>query len=1476
MRARIKCAPPGSSSSRPQRAGHRFNCKSNPDSNCHQDKRVMPDARMAPKTSAGHRDEWSRFRRANMLAPSTVILASILLLSQSQRAPPTAAAINIAAQQNLGPTNHSVVHEIVRHTSSNNHHSPASPLSSNFVKLVGSNNTNSNVRTFNFATGHFASLRQNSKPNQSSELNASNKSSDNQQQNQKKGLFEKICIGTANRMSGQHNKTDHYQNLAERYRNCTYVIGNLEITWLEKGPDNKPVDLTFLESIREITGYLLIAYVEVEKIRMPNLQIIRGRDLFRLNNGQKEEFAMFLIENELKTLELPNLREILAGSVGSYNNRNLCYIRSIDWDEILNWPMYRSVFVYNGTQPSCPECDNACDGHCWGEGADMCQKFSKTNCSPQCSQGRCFGNQPRECCHLFCAGGCTGPKQTDCLACKNFYDDGECIQECPSMMRYNPSKFLWEANPNGKYAFGATCVKECPEHLLRDNGACVRNCPPNKRSNNGECVPCGGPCPKNCQGVEVVHSGNIDQLINCTVIEGSITILDTSFTGYAEVYSNNTIGTRYKPMHPSRLEVFKTLREITGYLNIQASHQDFKNLSYFRKLETIGGRQTTDMFYALSIIKTSLVSLNLRSLRKVRSGRITIEENKDLCFADTIDWSQINITRREDITTRNNADSSKCRQLALQCHNQCAQDGCWGPGPDECLSCNNYKLDDFCVDNCTSTLSIGSLSYDAGGRTCKKCHAECKGGCTGTEARHCWQCRSVKDGPYCVAECPSHKYNNNGTCEECDKSCIDGCSGPSNKLGEGGCNSCGKAVINGTSPSLVAYCIKADEVCPEGYYQEYVGPQPEGPLKSSSGKPVCRKCHHRCKSCTGMGTHVSVCECAKYVAGEQCEDFCSRDYYADEQLRQCIRCSSECNGCFGPTEADCLTCRVYRIYSDSYSPLASAQNTARLSLDNAKQQVKFNCTAQCPPDKPHRISESNMLDPYCSEDPGVDPENPRIVWLGSTSVMFMLIISAAFVICVSVYRCQIEKDKTVKLTMRLSGFDDVEPLNQSNVKPNLAPLRSIKETELRKGYILGSGFGGTVYQGFWYPEGQEQKEPRPVAIKVLRDNGQANMNKEFLDEAYIMASVNHPNLVRLLAVCMTPNQLMLVTQLMPLGCLLEYVKNHKNDIGSKNLLEWCKQIARGMAYLEEHRMVHRDLALRNVLLQTSGRALISDFGLAKFLEVDQSEYHSGGGRLPIKWLAPECIRERKFTHKSDVWAFGVTVWELLTFGLKPFEEYETKDVPMAIEKGARLQQPSYMSAEVYKVMYACWFYNPEDRPNFKSLAENFVNFARDPERYLICGTKGIEYSTRHELGRNSDSDENGFEEFNSEVNSLVEEGSEPRSALPDLTLSSHNRFNDVFGFELRHHPETESTNNQQLSTPTSKRVGMFHNGTQQLIEENMFSSGNLSHISSKASTTPIADINNNNNNLMPGSRLNMNADSCWSMHHTVSTNSLGK
>lgn len=319
------------------------------------------------------------------------------------------------------------------------------------------------------------------------------------------------------------------------------------------------------------------------------------------------------------------------------------------------------------------------------------------------------------------------------------------------------------------------------------------------------------------------------------------------------------------------------------------------------------------------------------------------------------------------------------------------------------------------------------------------------------------------------------------------------------------------------------------------------------------------------------------------------------------------------------------------------------------------------------------------------------------------------------------------KEEAVKMTMVLTGCEDSEPLRPSNVRPNLAKLRIVKEAEMRRGAMLGCGAFGRVYKGVWVPEGENVKVP--VAIKVLREETNANTSKEFLEEAYIMATVEHPNLLQLLAVCMT-SQMMLITQLMPLGCLLDYVRTHREKIGSKALLNWSTQIARGMAYLEERRLVHRDLAARNVLVQNPNCVKITDFGLAKLLDVNEDEYKAAGGKMPIKWLALECIQHRIFTHKSDVWAFGVTIWELLTYGARPYENISAKDVPELIENGLKLPQPAICTLDIYCILVSCWMLDAEARPSFKQLTETFAEKAADPGRYLyIPGDKFMRLPT---------------------------------------------------------------------------------------------------------------------------------------------------
>lgn len=597
--------------------------------------------------------------------------------------------------------------------------------------------------------------------------------------------------------------------------------------------------------------------------------------------------------------------------------------------------------------------------------------------------------------------------------------------------------------------------------------------------------------------------------------------------------------------------------------------------------------------------------------------------------------------------------------------------------------------------------------YKAGPKTCRQCHAECLDGCTGPSPANCTRCKNVRDGPYCVSECLETRYpSENGTCEPCHVNCYNGCTGPKNTVGEGGCNFCKKAIIS--VEATVEKCLAENELCPDGYYNEWVGN-----VKPLEGKVkvVCRKCHPLCKKCTGFGIHEQVCKvCNGFKRGDQCEEECPTDHYTDEELRTCTPCHSECRGCVGPSSTDCIKCQNLKIFL-----------TEGNTFDNTSA---FNCTDTCPENIPHKIYFDELLqnpidEPYCSE---LANGLPNLTTARTPTVLIIILILAVlFLVILGIigYTCRQKakaKKEAVKMTMVLTGCEDNEPLRPTNVKPNLAKLRIVKEAELRRGGMLGFGAFGKVYKGVWVPEGENVKIP--VAIKVLKEGTGANTSKEFLEEAYIMASVEHPNLLQLLAVCMT-NQMMLITQLMPLGCLLDYVRTHKEKIGSKAFLNWCTQIARGMSYLEEKRLVHRDLAARNVLVQTPNCVKITDFGLAKLLDINEDEYKAAGGKMPIKWLALECIQHRIFTHKSDVWAFGVTIWEILSYGARPYENISARNVPELIENGLKLPQPSICTLDIYCIMVSCWMLDADSRPTFKQLADTFAEMARDPGRYLV-------------------------------------------------------------------------------------------------------------------------------------------------------------
>ncbi|XP_059539207.1 receptor tyrosine-protein kinase erbB-3 isoform X3 [Myotis daubentonii] len=937
------------------------------------------------------------------------------------------------------------------------------------------------------------------------------------------GNSQSVCPGTLNGLSVTGDAENQYQTLHKQYERCEVVMGNLEIVLTGHN-----ADLSFLQWIREVTGYVLVAMNEFSTLPLPNLRVVRGTQVY---DGK---FAIFVMLNyntnsshALRQLGFTQLTEILSGGVYIEKNDKLCHMDTIDWRDIVRDRDAEIVVKDNGK--SCEPCHEVCKGRCWGPGPKDCQTLTKTICAPQCN-GHCFGPDPNQCCHDECAGGCSGPQDTDCFACRLFNDSGACVRQCPQPLVYNKLTFQLEPNPHTKYQYGGVCVASCPHNFVVDQTSCVRACPPDKMEvdKNGLkiCEPCGGLCPKACEGTgsgsryQTVDSSNIDGFVNCTKILGNLDFLITGLNGDP--------WHKIPALDPEKLSVFRTVREITGYLNIQSWPPHMHNFSVFSNLTTIGGRSLYNRGFSLLIMKNlNITSLGFRSLKEISAGRIYISANRQLCYHHSLNWTRLlRGPAEERLDIKHNRLRRDCVAEGKVCDPLCSSGGCWGPGPGQCLSCRNYSRGGVCVTHCN--FLNGEPREFAQEAECFPCHPECQpmegtATCNGSGSDACAQCAHFRDGPHCVSSCPSG---------------VLGAKGPIYKFPD--------------------------------------------------AQNECRPCH---ENCTQGKTHLAMA--LAVVVG---------------------------------------LLVIFVVLSSTILYLRG-----------------------------RRIQNKRAMRRY------------------------------------------------------LERGESIEPLDPSE-KANKVLARVFKETELKKLKVLGSGVFGTVHKGVWIPEGESIKIP--VCIKVIEDKSGRQSFQAVTDHMLAIGSLDHAHIVRLLGLC-PGSSLQLVTQYLPLGSLLDHVRQHRGSLGPQLLLNWGVQIAKGMYYLEEHGMVHRNLAARNVLLKSTSQVQVADFGVADLLPPDDKQLLHSEAKTPIKWMALESIHFGKYTHQSDVWSYGVTVWELMTFGAEPYAGLRLAEVPDLLEKGERLAQPQICTIDVYMVMVKCWMIDENIRPTFKELANEFTRMARDPPRYLV-------------------------------------------------------------------------------------------------------------------------------------------------------------
>ncbi|XP_072367374.1 tyrosine-protein kinase ABL2 isoform X1 [Scyliorhinus torazame] len=263
----------------------------------------------------------------------------------------------------------------------------------------------------------------------------------------------------------------------------------------------------------------------------------------------------------------------------------------------------------------------------------------------------------------------------------------------------------------------------------------------------------------------------------------------------------------------------------------------------------------------------------------------------------------------------------------------------------------------------------------------------------------------------------------------------------------------------------------------------------------------------------------------------------------------------------------------------------------------------------------------------------------------------------------------------------------------------------MERTDITMKHKLGGGQYGEVYVGVW------RKYSLTVAVKTLKEDTMEV--EEFLKEAAVMKEIKHPNLVQLLGVCTLEPPFYIVTEYMPHGNLLDYLREcNREEANAVVLLYMATQISSAMEYLEKKNFIHRDLAARNCLVGENHVVKVADFGLSRLMTGDTYTAHAGA-KFPIKWTAPESLAYNTFSIKSDVWAFGVLLWEIATYGMSPYPGIDLSQVYDLLEKGYRMEQPEGCPPKVYELMRSCWQWNPMERPSFAEIHQAFETMFHD-------------------------------------------------------------------------------------------------------------------------------------------------------------------
>ncbi|XP_077119675.1 tyrosine-protein kinase Fes/Fps [Ranitomeya variabilis] len=264
----------------------------------------------------------------------------------------------------------------------------------------------------------------------------------------------------------------------------------------------------------------------------------------------------------------------------------------------------------------------------------------------------------------------------------------------------------------------------------------------------------------------------------------------------------------------------------------------------------------------------------------------------------------------------------------------------------------------------------------------------------------------------------------------------------------------------------------------------------------------------------------------------------------------------------------------------------------------------------------------------------------------------------------------------------------------------------LEHEEVILGERIGRGNFGEVFSG------RLGADNTPVAVKTCRETLPPDLKDKFLSEARILKQYSHPNIVKLIGVCTQKHPIYIVMELVQGGDFLTFLRNEGPRLKTKELIRMSENAAAGMEYLENKHCIHRDLAARNCLVTEKNVLKISDFGMSR--EEADGVYSSTGGmkQIPVKWTAPEALNYGRYSSETDIWSFGILLWEAFSLGAVPYTAMNNQQTRDTIEKGIRLPAPDMCPEDIYKLMLRCWEYDPRKRPNFGTVHQELISIRK--------------------------------------------------------------------------------------------------------------------------------------------------------------------